>query len=40
MISTFRLRIKVARLAMIIAAWLAETICPELREPQDRRNSR
>jgi hypothetical protein len=36
--STFRLRIQTARLAMLIAAWLAETICPELREPEDRRN--
>ena len=40
MMSTFRLRILTARLCMIAGGWLAETICPELREPEDRRNSR
>ncbi len=38
--STFRLRIHAARLVMIAGGWLAETICPELREPEDRGNSR
>ena len=40
MMSTFRLRIKAAHLVMVVGAWLAEVICPELREPEDRRNTR
>ncbi len=38
--STFRLRILTARTIMIAGGWLAETICPELRVPEDRRNDR
>lgn len=40
MMSTFRIRLLLAWLIRIVAGWLAETICPELREPEDRRNGR
>lgn len=38
--SMFRLRILTARSIMIVGALLAETICPELKAPEDRRNNR
>lgn len=38
--SMFRLRILTARTIMIAGALLAETICPELKAPEDRRSSR
>lgn len=38
--SLFRLRINAARLVMIVGGWLAVTICPELREPEDRGSGR
>lgn len=33
MMNTFRLRIQIARLVMVVGAWLAELIAPEIRSP-------